>query len=321
MAVVGRIDGPLVEPTAGQQGWRIALLTEQFGQCGVVALQAASGVAGEDLGVELLHHAETAELAFNAVPVAVVVSILGGQRAAGEFVADLDAFDHLNREWQCAAPACGGRGLVAQKELRRRHIAHLGDGTEVVVHAVQQVGLVAASQVEEEVRGSAAAVGIARPQDAGDARTEQVRQPHADYGVDRRRAADRAGRAPTVAGSVDPERDFAVRHVEEVSDAVAIDITEQHALGVEVEWQHAGDLGGDALTPTSVAQIGPVVDAALIDDGDVLQAIARQVRKLDARVCKADVGKGVKPLARDARSALRRPALGRVVEKALEGSS
>ena len=62
-------------------------------------------IVGEGLGVELLDHAEAAELALRPVPVAVVVAVLGRQLAVGDLVDHLDARDHLHREGQRRPPA------------------------------------------------------------------------------------------------------------------------------------------------------------------------------------------------------------------------
>ena len=51
------------------------------------AMQPRCVVAIESLRVELLDHAETAELALGAVPIALVVAVFRGELAAGDRVA------------------------------------------------------------------------------------------------------------------------------------------------------------------------------------------------------------------------------------------
>ena len=69
----------------------------------------------EDLGVELLDPAEAAELALGAVPVAVVIAVLGGQLAAGEIIDHLHPLDDLDREGQRRLPA--GLRLVEVRQV------------------------------------------------------------------------------------------------------------------------------------------------------------------------------------------------------------
>ena len=72
----------------------------------------------------------------------------------------------------------------------------------------------------------------------------------------------------------------------------------------------------DALAPVAIAEVGPVLDVAVVDERDVLQAVARQVGPLDARVGEVDVGKDFERLALDPARLV--PALFRVVEKAFQ---
>ena len=55
---------------------------------------------GELLGVPLLDHAEAAELALDAVEVAVVVGVAGDEAVAADAVVGLDALDDVHGERQ-----------------------------------------------------------------------------------------------------------------------------------------------------------------------------------------------------------------------------
>ena len=70
----------------------------------VVACRETPALAerGELLGVPLLHHAEAAELALDAVEVTVVIGVAGDETVAADAVVGLDALDHVHRERQLA---------------------------------------------------------------------------------------------------------------------------------------------------------------------------------------------------------------------------
>ena len=226
------------------------------------------------LCVELLDHAETPELALVAVPVPVVVSIFRGQGASAEGVLDTHAFDDLYRKRQGAMPTRGLAGLVAQVELRGRCVGHLGHGAEVVVHTIQEIGFDAAGEVEKEMAWAAAAVGISSPQQAADAVAEKVGRLNGVDPGQGRRAANRDAVAPAISRTVDPQADFAIGDIEQVRQAIAVHVREQHASGIKIEWQSARDLSCDTRRPLAATEVGPVVETALMDDGDVLQSVA-----------------------------------------------
>ena len=86
---------------------------------------------GELLGVPLLDHAEAAELALDAVEVAVVVGVAGDEAVAADAVVGLDALDDVHREGQPGDPGLAG-ALVLQVELGRRRVVDARLGAEVV---------------------------------------------------------------------------------------------------------------------------------------------------------------------------------------------
>ena len=63
---------------------------------------AAAAERGELLGVPLLHHAEAAELALDAVEVAVVIGVARDEAVAADVVVGLDPLDDVDRETAAA---------------------------------------------------------------------------------------------------------------------------------------------------------------------------------------------------------------------------
>src|SRR5712692_11307140 len=91
----------------------------------------------KDLGIPLIYSPKAAKLALRSIPVAVVITIFGGELAAGDRIDCLDARHHLHREGQRRCPACLWPFLVLQVETGRRGIGHTGHGADVVVHLMQ----------------------------------------------------------------------------------------------------------------------------------------------------------------------------------------
>ena len=105
---------------------------------------------GEGLGVELLDHAEAAELALRPVPVAVVVAVLGRELAAGDLRRSPRP---APRPAPGTAAACASASRVAPRPPGRTAVegayCDRGHRAHVVVHLVEQVGLDPAGQIEE----------------------------------------------------------------------------------------------------------------------------------------------------------------------------
>ena len=123
-------------------------------------------------------------------------------------------------------------------------------------------------------------VGIRAPQHAADAAAEQVDQAHGVHVGDRGRAVDLDRIAPAVAALVDPQRHLAVVDIDDVGEAVAIHIAEQDALRIIAVGEARAVAHGDALAPVAMAQVRPVLDVAVVDQDDVLQAVAGHVAHL-----------------------------------------
>ena len=91
----------------------------------------SAGERGELLGVPLLDHAEAAELALDAVEVAVVVGVAGDEAVAADAVVGLDPLDDMHRERQPRDPGLAV-ALVLQIELGGRRVLDTRFGAEVV---------------------------------------------------------------------------------------------------------------------------------------------------------------------------------------------
>ena len=163
------------------------------------------------------------------------------------------------------------------------------------------------------------AIGVAAPEHAADSAAEHIHETHGIHIGDRRRARDGDRIAPAVAALVDPESDLGIVHIDDIRQAIAIHIADQDAPGVIAVGKPRAVLHVDALAPIAVAEVGPVLDVAVVHESDVLQTVAREVGPFDARVGKVDVGKDCERLAFDPARVV--PALFRVIEKAFQATS
>ena len=107
--------------------------------------------------------------------------------------------------------------------------------------------------------------------------------------------------------------------VDDVGQAIAIHVADQDALGVVAVGEARAVPHVNALAPVAVAEVRPVLDVAVVDQDDVLQAVARHVGPLDARVGEVDVGKLLQRLALDPAGAV--PALLWIVEEAFQAAA
>ena len=102
--------------------------------------------------------------------------------------------------------------------------------------------------------------------------------------------------APGVAVPVDPDGDAPGRDIDEIRHAVAIHIADEEALGIKADpgeedcvLEARAVAHGDASAPATVASIGPVLDMPILDQEDVLKAVAGHIPELYAWVFKRDV--------------------------------
>ena len=173
-AAVCWVHRPLVKPGSGQHRRREALLRQQRGECRSVPRHPPAGIAIEYFRVELLDHTEATELAFFAIPIAVVIAVLSGEPSIGNEVGHRDALDDLHGKRQRAAPTCFRPALIAKVGAGGGGVGHLGDCAEVVVHPCEQIGLHATREVEKVVVWRAVATGVPSPEQAWNARTQDV---------------------------------------------------------------------------------------------------------------------------------------------------
>ncbi|GJE41268.1 hypothetical protein AEGHOMDF_0430 [Methylobacterium soli] len=238
----------------------------------------------ERFRVDLLDLGKAAKLALRAVPIAVAVAVLGRQLAFRQHVDDLDARNDMHRKRQRRLPARCGRPLVGDIEAGRRGVVDPGDRAAVIVRRPEQVGFAPAGEVEEEEAVALAAVGRAGPENALDARTQDVRQADRRWIGDGRRAGDGDGRAPAIAALIDPERHAVGADIDDVGQAVAVHVADKDPARVVAVGESRAIRHMDALAPAAPAEVRPVVDIAVIDERDVPQPVAGEIRPSDARV-------------------------------------
>ena len=83
--------------------------------------------------------------------------------------------------------------------------------------------------------------------------------------------------APCVAGLVEPEMDPVEVDIHEVRAAGSVQVRQEQTPGIEIELEARRICHRHALAETAVAQVGPVVDPAVVHQDDVVQAIAGHV--------------------------------------------
>ena len=94
----------------------------------------------ELLGIALVDSSEAAELAFDAVEVAVMIGVAGDEPIPADQVVGLDPRDDVHRERQPRDPRRSSR-LVGKVKLRRRRVFDSSLGAEVVAHQGEQMRL------------------------------------------------------------------------------------------------------------------------------------------------------------------------------------
>ena len=87
---------------------------------------------------------------------------------------------------------------------------------------------------------------------------------------------------PAIAGLIEPEMHAAKVDIHEVSTARAVEVGEKEPFRVEVDVEMRRMLHGDALPEASVPEVGPVLDAAVMHQDDVIEAVPRHIGQADA---------------------------------------
>jgi len=279
-------------------------------------MQPGAVVGLERLRVDLLDAAEAPELALDPVPVTVPVVVLGRQLAAGDGVDCLHLGHDGDDEGQRGSPTCGRPRRIGQGVAGGGSVGDPGDGTDVVVDLLEESRLAASGEVEEVHRGASRRRCIATPKDAAGAGSEQVRDPQAFQLAGGRRSYNCDRVAPAVAAAVDPHRGLAGSDVDEVREAVSVDIAEQQAPRVVPKRQLRARRHPHPAAPPAVAEVRPVFDGAIVDEDQVLQPVAQHVGKPHPWIGEAQIGQGVG--RRGAGRTRAGPSLLRVVEEAGE---
>src|SRR5262249_16447694 len=159
--------------------------------------------------------------------------------------------------------------------------------TAMIVYRVQQIGFCPAGEVEEIHLRAADGRGVCTPQHAGDAGAQEIAQADRVAIDHARRSRDDDRIAEAVSALVDPKRYLASGDVEHVGAAVTVDVTDQNALRIVTPREARGAAHGDAAAEAAVPEVWPIVEVAVADEDDILQAIAHHVGDFDARIGEA----------------------------------
>src|SRR5437879_1233034 len=87
----------LMEPGLGKRRLR-EILTVDLGEQHIGAMQTYTVIRLEGFGTELLDPTKAAKFALGPIPVAVMITVLGGELAFGELVNYFDSGDNVHRE-------------------------------------------------------------------------------------------------------------------------------------------------------------------------------------------------------------------------------
>src|SRR5262249_12918076 len=139
----------------------------------VRAVRVARAELAVVLNIDLVDTTEPAEFALEPVEVAVVIAVRRGESRATPDVLYRHAFNHVNRKWKAGHPGRPGT-FIEQIELGRRRVLYLGLATKVVARPDQQVGLLAAHQVDIADLAPGAARQRRRPNQAGSAIAQEI---------------------------------------------------------------------------------------------------------------------------------------------------
>ena len=163
---------------------------------------ATVGERCEFFRVPLVHPAKAAELALDPIVVAMVIGVAGDEAVAAHVVIRLHALDDMYGERDACQPGSTGQ-LVGDIELGGGRVLDTRFGAQVIGHLYQQVGLLAAHQVNIAHRPARVAWQRGRPGQAGGAVSEQVKSGGRRDAVHGGELAQNAPIAPGVAGLVE----------------------------------------------------------------------------------------------------------------------
>ena len=205
----------------------------RFVQIGVRGFDLLGGDVPDLFGVPLLHHAEAAKFALDAVEIAVVVGIAGDKAVAADAIVGLHALHHVDRKRQPGDPGRAGL-FVGQVKTGRWCVVHPGLGAQIVFYRHEQVWFLPAHQVDE-AHGRPCIVRQRRgPHQAGGAVSQQVHCRNGRQVVDAWKRLQRMGLAPSVARLIEVEPNAIPADVDDVVGAGTVDIGQADAALVEL---------------------------------------------------------------------------------------
>src|SRR5262245_25242199 len=213
-----------------------------------------------------------------------MVSVFRRQLAARDLVDDFNARNDLHGKRQRRLPPRFQTLLIFQIESGRRRIRNLGDRAKMIVHLIQNIRLCSAGQIEKLVGAVGEGIKVKAPEYAVRSNSEHVRQTDCGSISDQRRSTNRYRIAPGIAALVYPDSDMTRRNVDQIRCAVAIHVTKQEPFWIEAGseiklgvFKQRAVPHNNAPAPSSVSKIRPVFNAAVVNQRDVLQAVAGEI--------------------------------------------
>src|SRR6185369_7678433 len=123
-----------VKPRTRKHGWHMSRRV----QVGNIGKRAIFSERGKLFSVELLHHAEAAELTFSAVEVTVVIFVLSDKTIVTDVIQSLELRDYVDGKRDLRDPRFAF-AFVVKVEAGRRCVSNSRLSAEVIVDAYEQV--------------------------------------------------------------------------------------------------------------------------------------------------------------------------------------
>src|SRR5690606_39138858 len=152
----------------------------------------------------------------------------------------------------------------------------------VIVHAMEQIGLNAAGEIVEVKTLAAAGQRALTPQNARDAAAQKIDQTNLILMGEGGRTVNLDRLAPAVAALIDPQRELAMIHEDQVGYAIAVHVADQDLARIISAGKARTIAHVNARAPVPQPKIGPVFKITVVNQHDVPQAIAAHVGETHA---------------------------------------
>ncbi len=142
---------------------------------------------------------------------------------------------------------------------------HARRGAHVVTHLGEHVWFDAAAKIESFVIALRLFAEVVAPKGSCGARAEDVGKLNGiAVGYDRS-AEDRLSVTPTIAGLVEPKLNLVEVDVHEICATSSVQICKKQTFRIEVDIEARRVLHRDTFAETAVTEVGPVVDAGVVN--------------------------------------------------------